>query len=101
MNFTCFFKLSNIINNICYVSQWKSLPKETKDRFEAKAKKMCEEQAAKQAEAERAFNESLSVFPPAASPGPDRSMSPGSSSRPITPGGHYQQGRNAVMLEDG
>ncbi len=46
------------------VFQWRELGKDEKIRYEEKAKKLAEENAAKQAEAEKAFNESLSMFPP-------------------------------------
>ena len=39
--------------------------KEEKNKYEEKAKKLAEENAAKQAEAEKAFNESLAMYPPA------------------------------------
>ncbi len=49
---------------MCFCSQWRELSKDDKVRYEEKAKKLAEENAAKQAEAERAFNDSLSMFPP-------------------------------------
>ena len=45
--------------------QWRELGKEEKNKYEEKAKKLAEENAAKQAEAEKAFNESLAMYPPA------------------------------------
>ncbi|XP_046358124.1 protein polybromo-1-like isoform X2 [Haliotis rufescens] len=70
-------------------TRWRNLEKEDKERFEEKAKKIAEEQAAKQQEAERAFNESLNR---SQSPWNDFGrVSPGSSARPATPGS-FQQG---------
>lgn len=60
------------------------MSKEEKEKYEEKAKKVAEEQQAKQQEAERAFNESLNR---SQSPWDGGRASPGSSSRPITPGG--------------
>ena len=57
-----------MLNQCCSVYifcfQWRELNKDDKNRYEEKAKKLAEENAAKQAEAERAFNDSLSMFPP-------------------------------------
>ncbi|XP_060077506.1 protein polybromo-1-like isoform X10 [Ylistrum balloti] len=64
--------------------KWRNLSKEEKEKYEEKAKKVAEEQQAKQQEAERAFNESLNR---SQSPWDGGRASPGSSSRPITPGG--------------
>ncbi|XP_071082321.1 protein polybromo-1-like isoform X6 [Haliotis cracherodii] len=70
-------------------TRWRNLEKEDKERFEEKAKKIAEEQAAKQQEAERAFNESLNR---SQSPWNDFGrVSPGSSARPATPGQMQQQ----------
>lgn len=76
-----------------FFSKWRSLSKEDKERYEEKAKRLAEEQAAKQQEADRAFNESLSQNR-SQSPWSDygRSMSPGANSRPATPGG-YSEGK--------
>ncbi|XP_064605183.1 protein polybromo-1-like isoform X2 [Liolophura sinensis] len=70
-------------------TKWRSLSKEDKERYEEKAKRLAEEQAAKQQEADRAFNESLNQNR-SQSPWSDygRSMSPGANSRPATPGGY-------------
>lgn len=64
--------------------KWRNLTKEEKEKYEEKAKRIAEEQQAKQQEAERAFNESLNR---SQSPWDYGSMSPGSSGRPVTPGG--------------
>ncbi|XP_046573937.1 protein polybromo-1-like isoform X7 [Haliotis rubra] len=70
-------------------TRWRNLEKEDKERFEEKAKKIAEEQAAKQQEAERAFNESLNR---SQSPWNDFGrVSPGASTRPATPGQMQQQ----------
>ncbi|XP_060077501.1 protein polybromo-1-like isoform X5 [Ylistrum balloti] len=68
--------------------KWRNLSKEEKEKYEEKAKKVAEEQQAKQQEAERAFNESLNR---SQSPWDGGRASPGSSSRPITPGGYQGQ----------
>jgi hypothetical protein len=71
--------------------QWRNLPKAEKEKFEERAKKIAEEQQAKQQEAERAFNESLQMYPPQSpgSSGYEQSMSPAASNRPLTPGSQY------------
>ncbi len=81
--------------NLLFV-QWREMPKPEKVVFEEKAKRVAEEQAAKQEAADKAFNDSLSMYPPSHSPAPDRSMSPAAHGRPLVPGAHpqhYQQGR--------
>ncbi|XP_069101022.1 protein polybromo-1-like isoform X18 [Argopecten irradians] len=67
---------------------WRNLSKEEKEKYEEKAKRVAEEQQAKQQEAERAFNESLNR---SQSPWDQGRASPGSSSRPMTPGGYQGQ----------
>ncbi|XP_021376477.1 protein polybromo-1-like isoform X19 [Mizuhopecten yessoensis] len=67
---------------------WRNLTKEEKEKYEDKAKRVAEEQQAKQQEAERAFNESLNR---SQSPWDGGRASPGSSSRPMTPGGYQGQ----------
>ncbi|KAL3851884.1 hypothetical protein ACJMK2_015582 [Sinanodonta woodiana] len=71
--------------------KWRNLTKEEKEKYEEKAKKIAEEQQAKQQEAEKAFNESLTR---SQSPWSDygQSMSPGPSGH-MTPNQQgYQQG---------
>ncbi|XP_021376481.1 protein polybromo-1-like isoform X21 [Mizuhopecten yessoensis] len=68
--------------------KWRNLTKEEKEKYEDKAKRVAEEQQAKQQEAERAFNESLNR---SQSPWDGGRASPGSSSRPMTPGGYQGQ----------
>ncbi|XP_064633737.1 protein polybromo-1-like isoform X4 [Lineus longissimus] len=72
-------------------TKWRNLPKAEKEKFEDRAKRIAEEQQAKQQEAERAFNESLQMYPPQSpgSSGYEQSMSPSASSRPLTPGSQY------------
>ncbi|XP_064605184.1 protein polybromo-1-like isoform X3 [Liolophura sinensis] len=82
-------------------TKWRSLSKEDKERYEEKAKRLAEEQAAKQQEADRAFNESLNQNR-SQSPWSDygRSMSPGANSRPATPGG-YSEGKKKSQQKGG
>ncbi|CAE1320781.1 PBRM1 [Acanthosepion pharaonis] len=75
-------------------TKWRNLSKEEKERFEEKAKKIAEEQAAKQEAAEKAFNDSLNN---PQSPWSDysRSMSPaagppGTNGQPL-PGNFQNQ----------
>lgn len=75
-------------------TKWRNLSKDEKERFEEKAKKIAEEQAAKQEAAEKAFNESLNN---PQSPWSDysRSMSP-AAGQPVangqpTPGNFHNQ----------
>ncbi|KAL3851885.1 hypothetical protein ACJMK2_015582 [Sinanodonta woodiana] len=63
--------------------KWRNLTKEEKEKYEEKAKKIAEEQQAKQQEAEKAFNESLtrsqspwSDYGQSMSPGPSGHMTP-------------------------
>ncbi|KAK2168324.1 hypothetical protein LSH36_18g10050 [Paralvinella palmiformis] len=66
-------------------SRWKALDPELKVRFEDKAKVMAQEQAAKQAEADRAFGDSLNFYPVSQSPGGEHGTSPGPSKGSYTP----------------
>ena len=71
--------------------QWRDLPKEEKQHYEDRAKRIADEQAAKQEEADRAFNLSLQKFPPA-SPGQENKQQNGAT--PGQPGyvnGQQQQ----------
>lgn len=67
--------------------KWRNLSQDEKQMYESRAKKIAEEQAAKQQEAERAFNESLSQQQQQQSPWGDLGkMSPSvTSTRPGTP----------------
>ena len=56
--------IKSVLLSLKFCFQWRELNKDDKNRYEEKAKKLAEENAAKQAEAERAFNDSLSMFPP-------------------------------------
>ncbi|XP_033746616.1 protein polybromo-1-like isoform X8 [Pecten maximus] len=80
---TSFGEISRLVGE-----KWRNLSKEEKEKYEEKAKKVAEEQQAKQQEAERAFNESLNR---SQSPWDGGRASPGSSGRPITPGGYQGQ----------
>ncbi|CAI9744411.1 protein polybromo-1-like isoform X6 [Octopus vulgaris] len=66
-------------------TKWRNLNKDEKEKFEEKAKKIAEEQAAKQEAAEKAFNESLNPQ----SPWSDysRSMSPAAGTAGTMPNG--------------
>lgn len=64
--------------------QWRNLTKEEKEKYEERAKKIAEEQVAKQQEADKALNESLNRSQSPWSEG--QTMSPGTSGRPVTPG---------------
>ncbi|KAL5013533.1 hypothetical protein ScPMuIL_007803 [Solemya velum] len=66
-------------------TKWRNLTKEEKEKYEERAKKIAEEQIAKQQEADKALNESLNR---SQSPWSEQgnSMSPGPSGRPVTPG---------------
>ena len=63
-------------------TQWKALPKEQKEKYELKARRLMEENVLKQAEADRALNESLAAQSSANAA--DNTMSP----RPAGPGNH-------------
>ena len=69
---------------LCVTLQWRSLTKEEKEVYEERAKKIADEMAAKQQEADRAMNDSMQR---SQSPWSDAGhASPGSSARPGTPG---------------
>ena len=71
-------------------------------RYEEKAKKLAEEHAAKQEAADKAFNNSLAMYPPAQSPNAEASrMSPATNARPMTPGQHANQGNHPHITPDG
>lgn len=72
-----------------------------KQKYEEKAKKIAEEQAAKQEAAEKAFNESLAMFPPSQSPANENRMSPAAAGRPNTPGGNQFPGKLVIGLSCG
>ena len=81
--------------SLIFFSQWRNLSKDEKERFEEKAKKIAEEQAAKQEAAEKAFNDSLnnpqspwsdysrSMSPAAGPPGTNGQPVPGKSLFPL------------------
>ena len=64
-------------------AQWRNLEKEEKEIYEEKAKRIAEEQQAKQEAAEKAFNESLNR---SQSPWSEQVHSQGGTPRPATPG---------------
>ena len=72
--------------------QWRGLVKKDKEFYENKARRIAEEQAAKQEAAERAFNDSLNMFPVSQSPmsSNDARMSPASAGGRMTPSGGGQ-----------
>ena len=76
-------------NSRCLPSclQWRGLVKKDKEFYENKARRIAEEQAAKQEAAERAFNDSLNMFPVSQSPmsSNDARMSPASAGGRMTP----------------
>ncbi len=67
-----------------------------KEKYEAQAKQMAQEQAAKQAEADRAFNESLNQYPPSRSQSPAAGQSEKSPARSGSSG--QQQGKQTVHV---
>ena len=72
--------------------QWRGLVKKDKEFYENKARRIAEEQAAKQEAAERAFNDSLNMYPVSQSPmsSNDARMSPASAGGRMTPSGGSQ-----------
>lgn len=67
-------------------SQWRNLNKEDKEKYEERAKRIAEEQLAKQQEATKAMNESLQgQWDSSGGKG-----SPAPPNRPGTPGGKYR-----------
>ena len=80
--------------------QWRGLVRKDKEFYESKARRIAEEQTAKQEAAERAFNDSLNQYPVNQSP----MSSPASAAGRMTPSGGNQQhmmagqGRIAVKV---
>lgn len=116
----CFVPFAPLLLNMCvfsskfflfdiFLCQWRNLSKEEKERFEEKAKKIAEEQAAKQEAAEKAFNDSLnnpqspwsdysrSMSPAAGPPGTNGQPLPGKCLFPLC---HiFQQGFLSLTLQ--
>lgn len=68
------------------VFQWRTLSKEDKEKYEERAKRIAEDMAAKQQEADRAFNDSLNRSQSPWSDVGHSSPSASSAGRPNTPG---------------